>query len=343
MSADRSLQRLWYESRPRWLLVLMLPLSLLFLLAVYLRRALYRMGLMRMRRLSRPVIVVGNLTAGGTGKTPFVIWLTEYLQQHGLKVGVVLRGYGGISDHWPRVVDAATTTREVGDEAVLHFTRTGAIVVAAPDRVAAAARAIDLGAQVVVADDGLQHYALARDVEIAVMDAQRSLGNGFVLPAGPLREPASRLNSVNLIVRTHRSASAVAAPAGHPRTVAVRTRLEEIVALKSGERRPLSQLRGQRVHAVAGIGNPQAFFAALSAAGLIVNARALPDHATIAASDILFSDGAPVLMTEKDAVKCRGFAGEQHWFVPMTLDLDAQARQTVTAVLGPVLAATKSS
>jgi len=343
VSADRSLQRLWYESRPRWLLAVMLPLSLLFLLAVQLRRALYRIGAMRMRHLPCPVIVVGNLTAGGTGKTPFVIWLTEYLQQQGLKVGVVLRGYGGTSAHWPRVVDSGTTARDVGDEAVLHFTRTGAIVVTAPDRVAAAARAIELGAQVIVADDGLQHYALARNVEIAVMDAQRGFGNGFVLPAGPLREPASRLRCVNLIVRTHRSEAPVATCAGDPRSVVVRARLQEVVAVKSGERRLLSQYRGQRVHAIAGIGNPRAFFEALSAAGLIVEGRALPDHAAITASDIQFSDDVPVLMTEKDAVKCRSFAGEQHWYVPMTLELDADALPTVTTVLGPVLAAAKSS
>lgn len=341
MISDQALQRLWYRSRPRWLLVILLPLSALFLLVVQLRRALYRVGAMPARRLPRPVIVVGNVTAGGTGKTPFVIWLTEYLQTSGLKVGVVLRGYGGQSAHWPRTVNDQTSVADVGDEAVLHATRTGAIVVAAPDRVAAGQQAIDLGADVVIADDGLQHYRLARDLEIAVVDAQRGVGNGFVLPAGPLREPAARLERVDLIVRTHRDATPVAGSADDSRTIVVQACLLDAVALASGARRSLADFRGQRVHAVAGIGNPQSFFDALASAGLIVDARALPDHAAITATDIEFEGHAPVLMTEKDAVKCRGFASERHWFVPMTLELSDAAREHVAMVLRPVLAGLK--
>ena len=166
MLTDQNLQRLWYQSQPRWLFVLLIPLSCVFFVAVTLRRALYRWRLFEAGRVSVPVIVIGNVTVGGTGKTPFVIWLAERLRARGRKVGIILRGYGGRSAHWPRAVDAQTPTSEVGDEAVLHAIRTGAIVVAGPDRVAAAELAVRLGADVVLSDDGLQHYRLARDAEI---------------------------------------------------------------------------------------------------------------------------------------------------------------------------------
>ncbi|HEY5807748.1 MAG TPA: tetraacyldisaccharide 4'-kinase, partial [Povalibacter sp.] len=175
MISDQFLQRLWYESTPRWLLLLLLPLSLLFLLIAELRRTAYRAGLLSTSRLDRPVIVVGNITVGGTGKTPFVMWLAQHLRRRGCRVGVVLRGYGGSSTQWPRDVDANTPPSEVGDEAVLHARTFDAIVVAGPDRVAAAARAIERGADIVLCDDGLQHYRLGRDCEIAVIDQRRGL------------------------------------------------------------------------------------------------------------------------------------------------------------------------
>ncbi len=203
---DAFLQRVWYERRSQWFSLLLLPLSWLFAVIVALRRAAYRSGLAQSFRVSRPVIVVGNITVGGTGKTPMTIWLAEQLSARGLRVGIVLRGYGGTSTQWPRdVTNADTSAEEVGDEAVLLARRTGALVVAGPDRVAAAKRAIERGAQVVLCDDGLQHYRLARDLEIAVIDERRGLGNGRLLPSGPLREPASRLDSVDLKVLTRRS------------------------------------------------------------------------------------------------------------------------------------------
>ncbi len=160
------------------------------------RRTAYRRGWSQSFRVSRPVIVVGNITVGGTGKTPMTIWLAERLQSRGVRVGIVLRGYGGTSTQWPRDVTNETSAEEVGDEAVLLARRTGRVVVAGPDRVAAANRAIERGAQVIVCDDGLQHYRLVRNLEIAVIDERRGLGNGRLLPAGPLREPPSRLKSV---------------------------------------------------------------------------------------------------------------------------------------------------
>lgn len=312
---DLTLQRLWYEGRSRWLLIFLFPLSVLFRLIAAVRRLAYRSGVRHAHRVSRPVIVVGNITVGGTGKTPFVIWLTQFLQGQGRSVGVVLRGYGGHSAHWPREVHADTPTSEVGDEAVLHATRTGAIVVAGPDRVAAAARAIELGAEIVVCDDGLQHYRLGRDAEIAVADAQRGFGNRLLLPAGPLREPVSRLRTVDLIVKTQRSMQSVEPLVSGLSEIVAQARIGDAIGLLTRATRPLESFRGARVHAVAGIGNPQAFFASLRSAGLEIVEHPHPDHVALKREDIVFDDGAPVVMTEKDAVKCRAWADERHWAI----------------------------
>ena len=344
----------------------MLPLAGIFRLVVALRYGAYRSGVLRSHRVTRPVIVIGNLSVGGTGKTPFTIWLAQALQSRGLRVGIVLRGYGGRSAHWPREVAGDTDWEVVGDEAVLLARRTGAIVVAGPDRVAAALRAIELGAQIVLSDDGLQHYRLARDREIAVIDARRGLGNGHLLPAGPLREPKRRLSRVDLIVLTHRTGELQTPPissnpssdvslevAGEPgtskpgaleeggyaggaalaaRTIHAAARLVDAVCIATGERRALASFRGAPVHAIAGIGHPQAFFRALTACGLDVLPHARPDHAPIEFADIDFTDGYPVLMTEKDAVKCISIADQRHWAVRMDIDLEEQDARIVSAM-----------
>ena len=328
---DAFLQRVWYERRSQWCSLLLLPLSWLFGAVAAFRRTAYRRGWFRSFRVTRPVIVVGNITVGGTGKTPMTIWLAEQLHARGLRVGIVLRGYGGTSTQWPCDVTDDTSAEEVGDEAVLLAKRTGALVVAGPDRVAAANRAIESGAEVIVCDDGLQHYRLARDLEIAVIDERRGLGNGRLLPSGPLREPASRLRNVDLKVLTRRSVSAGAGTrAWSAGAVIASPVLVDAVSLKTGERRPLSSFMGQRVHALAGIGNPQAFFDALSALGLTVDPHPLPDHAR--PTDIVFPEGVPVLMTEKDAVKCRPGSDASRlancWAVRLDItmsEIDAQA------------------
>ena len=318
VKADPFLQQIWYRGRSRWLLVLLLPLSALFWIIVSLRQLAYRLGVLRAHSIGRPVVVIGNITVGGTGKTPFVIWLAEVLQGQGIQVGIVLRGYGGSSAQWPRDVHPDASVGEVGDEAVLHASRTGAIVVAGPDRVAAAKRAVERGAAIVLCDDGLQHYRLARDIEIAVMDSERGLGNRLLLPAGPLREPPSRLNSVDLLVRTQRTAAGRDSSVDSA-SVSASARLGDAIAIRSGERRSLDFFTKQPVHAVAGIGNPQAFFDSLQEAGLQVDGRALPDHAVPTRADIDFGDHAPVLMTEKDAVKCRGLVDDRHWAVRLDM------------------------
>ena len=328
VSADRTLQRVWYERSPVVLFLLLTPLSVLFALIAWLRRAAYRSGIFKRVRVERPVIVVGNITVGGTGKTPLVIWVTELLQTRGYRVGVVSRGYGGSATRWPQVVTSQSRVEEVGDEAALIAGRTNAVVVASPDRVEAAQRAIELGAQVIVSDDGLQHYRLARDAEIVVMDASRRSGNGWLLPAGPLREPTSRLRTADAVIATSRSEMR----RDHAGLVA-QHEIRQTQCIATGERRELSAFIGTTVHAVAGIGNPEAFFLMLRRAGLTIEPHALPDHATVALADITFEDSAPVLMTEKDAVKCRAFANDRHWAVRLDVTFAAADEAALTAVL----------
>ncbi len=329
-SKPRWIERLWYRSSFGPALVLLAPVSVLFAAVVTARRAAYRTGLLRVAHLSRPVIVVGNITVGGVGKTPIVIWLATRLAAQGCRVGVVLRGYGGRSAQWPRDVDSATSTLEVGDEAVLIAARTQAIVVAGPDRTACARRAIERGAQIVLSDDGLQHYALGRDLEIAVLDAQRGVGNGWLLPAGPLREPVDRLARADFVVVHHREGAGATTrlPVNH---VPVRSVLRQAMNLVTGEARALSSFAGQRVHALAAIGNPQAFFNALHTHGLDVQEHSFADHAELDARDLAFADGAPVLMTEKDAVKCRAFAAPHCWAVRLELVFDEPAAAALLA------------
>jgi tetraacyldisaccharide 4'-kinase len=338
---DAFLQRVWYERRSQWFSLLLLPLSWLFGFVAAVRRTAYRRGWSQSFRVSRPVIVVGNITVGGTGKTPMTIWLAERLRSRGVPVGIVLRGYGGTSAQWPRDVTGETPTDEVGDEAVLLALRTGALVVAGPDRVAAANRAIERGARVILCDDGLQHYRLARDLEIAVIDERRGLGNRRLLPAGPLRESPSRLDSVDLKVLTRRAQPASSANT-FANAVVTTPVLGDAVSLGTGERRSLQSFLGTRVHAIAGIGNPQAFFDALTGLGLTVEAHPLPDHARLAEADLTFADGAPVLMTEKDAVKCPPGAAASRlancWAVRLDVAIGEADAQAIDRLLDRLLA-----
>ncbi len=317
MSADSFLQRIWYGRSWHLALLVLIPLSWLFRIVVAVRRWSFRTGLATSVRLPKPVIVVGNITVGGTGKTPVVLWLAGQLRARGRIVGIINRGYGGRSATWPCDVTANADPVEVGDEAVLLAKLSQGIVVTGPDRVAAARRAIELGADVIVSDDGLQHYRLARDCELAVTDADRGAGNGNMLPAGPLREPEGRLAYVDALLLKQGSGKPLQKPvvSGAAAGIPFSIRATTVTSLSSGEQRPLDSFRNQPVHAVAGIGNPEAFFASLREAGMIVTAHALPDHAAIAAADLEFGDAAAVLMTAKDAVKCRGYDNPRLWVV----------------------------
>jgi len=292
---------------------------------VALRRALYRRGWFKRHALPVPVIVVGNVTAGGTGKTPLTIALVDRLREAGWKPGVASRGYGRDEAKQARWVDADTETALGGDEPVLIAWKTGVPVRVDADRVAAGKALIEAGCDIIVCDDGLQHYRLARDIEIEVVDAQRRYGNGRLIPAGPLREPASRARDCDFRVVNLGQASAdpaALASCGFGEW-AMQLHIDRAQPLSGGRARALSHFRGQRVHAVAGIANPQRFFDMLRAHGIGVVPHAFADHHAYQAADLRFGSELPVLMTEKDAVKCKVFANEWHFAVPLSADLPA--------------------
>ncbi|MGH8230920.1 MAG: tetraacyldisaccharide 4'-kinase [Steroidobacteraceae bacterium] len=333
----RGLQAIWFgKARPPWVLRLLSPL---FGLAVRARQAAFARGLWRSRRLPKPVVVVGNLTVGGSGKTPLVIWLACQLRERGFAPGIVLRGYGGsaASSDQPLAVEPGSDAAVVGDEALLLRERTGVPVVVGRDRVAAAERLLRSGVDLVIADDGLQHLRLARDFEIAVIDGARGLGNGYLLPAGPLREPPQRLATVNALVINGERIELSAGP--QQAIFCMRLQGERLHTLTGADaQRPLSSLAGQRVHAVAGIGNPQRFFDHLTAAGVNVVPHAFPDHHRFRASDLEFDQPLPLLMTEKDAVKCRAFAAAERWCLPVTASFSGMDGSALLARLQRCLA-----
>ena len=324
MVPGESLQRRWYEDRPPpwWTL----PLAAFYGGVVRLRRALYRRGWLRAQRLPVPVVVIGNIVAGGAGKTPLTIALVEALRARGFKPGVVSRGYGGTAQH-PMLLDARPDPAVVGDEPALIRMRTGAPVAVGADRRTAAALLTGEGVDVIIADDGLQHYALARDIEVCVVDGARGLGNGRLLPAGPLRESPRRLDEVDFVVVNGGKATGTRltgdASDSQRMASAIPMRLRGDVArnLRDGLLRSLTDFSGSRVHAVAGIGHPPRFFDALRAFDIEVVEHAFPDHHRYATGDLDFGDGLPVLMTEKDAVKCRAFAQPDWWSVPVAGEL----------------------
>jgi tetraacyldisaccharide 4'-kinase len=332
MSLDAALQRLWYG--PRWASLPLWPLGWLFRGVVVLRSGLYRSGVFREHRVAVPLVVVGNISVGGTGKTPVAAWLARQFALRGHRVGVVLRGYGGRGSRRPRIVTADSDPADVGDEAVLHALRGPRAVVVGADRVAAAQLAVEQGADIIVCDDGLQHLRLGRDYEIAVVDAARGLGNRQTLPAGPLREPPGRLETVDAVVFTQRGEPVQPhLNVRNPLSVTVRLSVGDAVNLRSGERRPLDAFRGREVHAVAGIGDPAAFFTGLRASGLQVRTHALADHAPLDPAALPFPPVATVLMTEKDAVKCRSYAGADWWFVELEAHLERAAADELLATI----------
>lgn len=299
------------------------PLHARVLAALYgnltaLRRNAYRRGWLRRLRVGAPVIVVGNITAGGTGKTPLVIALVTRLRAEGWTPGIASRGHGREDEALPRWVDADSDPSQVGDEPLLIARATDAKVRVDRDRVAAAEALVAAGCDVVVCDDGLQHYRLARDIEIEVQDARRRYGNGRLLPAGPLREPVERaadcdFRVLNLGVASEADAQRDSALGEWP----MRLQIGAAQSLHGGRAQPLSAFAGQRVHAVAGIGDPERFFSMLREAGIAVVPHAFPDHHAYVAADFAFGSRLPVLMTVKDAVKCAGLTDAQAFMVPV--------------------------
>lgn len=309
--SSEGLIRIWRTRGLRaWLLW---PVGLCFFALVAVRRVAYRLGLLRSERLPVPVVVVGNLVAGGAGKTPLTLWLARQLRMHGRRPGIVSRGYGREGEAVKKV-GAGETAEEVGDEPLLLARRSGCPVVVGADR-AAAARAL-LAAHpdcdVILCDDGLQHYRLQRDIEIAVID-RRGLMNGWPLPAGPLREPASRLRSVDAVVLHDCSADLVGGAAAYR----MHLQGDRFYRLDAPDMQAApGELAGKRLHAVAGIGEPRRFFDHLAMLGLVFEAHAFPDHHRYAGADFSF-DGDAILTTEKDALKCAGLTALPVWVLPV--------------------------
>jgi tetraacyldisaccharide 4'-kinase len=338
---------MWYRAaRPP---LLWRALAGVFAAAVRVRRAAYARGWLRVHRLGKPVVVVGNLTVGGSGKTPLVIWLAAQLRAAGLAPGIVLRGYGGTAARGgtPLLVQPDSDPASVGDEALLLRRRTGESVAIGRDRAAAARLLLAQGVDIIIADDGLQHLALARDFEIAVVDGERGFGNGYLLPAGPLRERPVRLAEVDAVVVNGQgsywrqvTATAGAAAAAAPRLVlpaaglrpfAMRVSGDRLMALDGRATMPLSQLAGRRVHAAAAIGNPERFFSQLRAAQIEVIGHAFGDHHRFRSGELAFGDGLPLLMTEKDAVKCTQLGLADAWYLPVSASFDAAEAAALTA------------
>ncbi len=320
----RWLTDLWYKDP--FFAVWLKPFSMIFHYSVRLRRFLYRIGLLKSHTLAVPVIVVGNITVGGTGKTPFIIWLAEFLKQSGLHPGIISRGYGGSAEDWPQRVQNDSDPKLVGDEALLLAQRGLCPVAVGPSRIAAGNMLLaDTGCDVILSDDGMQHYALQRDIEIAVIDGTRRFGNGAILPGGPLREPISRLQEVDIVVCNGGEAE--------ENEYAMQLQVAKAVNLVTGEQRDLQQFKNQLCHAVAGIGNPSRFFATLEQYGLQCDSAIFPDHYAYRQQDIEFKDEKPVLMTEKDAVKCIGFAGPKHWYVPVQAVVQQELKQRLQQLL----------
>lgn len=309
---------IWYKDA--FLGILLLPFAYIFSDIVRVRRFLYCKGILGSQALPVPVIVVGNITVGGTGKTPLVIWLANLLIQQGYQPGIVSRGYGGTAKSWPCLVTNDSDVDQVGDEPVLIARQTACPVMVGPSRVESAQKLLaEFACDIILSDDGLQHYQLRRDIEIAVIDGERRFGNGYCLPAGPLREPVERLGSVDFVVVNGEKY------ADHEFAMCFVG--EAAINLKTGEQKSLRTFQHFKSHALAGIGNPDRFFKMLETAGLSCTTHSFPDHFRYAAQDIYFEDGNPVLMTEKDAVKCSQFAGFNHWYVPINAELESTFRQ----------------
>lgn len=321
------LEQQWYKkTRLQWLLY---PISLLFRALVAIRRVLYRDQILNSDQLLLPVIVIGNISVGGTGKTPLTLALAQQLIEHGWHPLIISRGYGGAARQ-PRYIRDNSDAQQVGDEPLMMARRKVCPVWIGKDRVATAQAALQDQplCDVVLCDDGLQHYRLQRDFEIAVVDVERGFGNGRMLPAGPLREPISRLKTVDAVVMN----GGVAAPDVY----AMHLVGDTFYNLLDADRKAVAaDFLNQHIHAVAGIGNPQRFFQHLQALDIAFTPHAFPDHHPYAASDLAFNDCQAILLTEKDAVKCTAFADARYWVLPVNAHIDATLIDNILRKIAP--------
>ena len=323
------IEDIWYSNHPLGLVLA--PLSWVFCSVASLRRWAYQVNLLKQHTLSVPVIIVGNITVGGTGKTPLVIWLANYLKKQGYQPGIVSRGYKGQAHRWPQQVRPDSDPHVVGDEAILLASHTDCPIAVAPQRILAVNTLLEkYNCNVIISDDGLQHYAMPRDIEISVLDEVRRYGNRRCLPAGPLREPIRRLKKIDFLVvkgPALRNQFSTAMGANNTKAVSVAEfPMHYNIGLLQHLKYPklnqtLAEFRGKTVHAVAGIGHPNRFFNRLRDHGLKLRCHEFPDHHAYQESDVVFNDDFPVIMTEKDAVKCRQFATKHHWYLPIEATL----------------------
>lgn len=315
---SNAVDSVWYGRNP--LKYFLLPFSLIFLAAVSVRRLLYRTGLLKVRKSSVPVVVIGNISVGGSGKTPLVVHLAEKLREKGVRAGVVSRGYRADPGPEPLLIDGSTPPSSCGDEPYLIYHRLNVPVAVFPERPLAVA-ALEGKVDLILSDDGMQHYAMGRAAEIAVIDASRGFGNGFVLPAGPLREPASRLRNVSAAVINGDGFSGTL-PDGLP-VFYMRVEPSGFRRVKDGAK---ADLRAGKVTALAAIGNPGRFYRTLSEMGFEpVRTISLPDHTPLTANligELGIDPALPLVMTEKDAVKCREFAGDSWYYLQIDAVLD---------------------
>ena len=332
---DNWVDRIWYGGSR--LSLLLLPLSVIYGMAIRARRFLYVTRILRTVNTLLPVIVIGNITAGGTGKTPLTIWLAQTLRSRGYAAGIVTRGYRGNVGPVPVLATPDSDPGIVGDEAILLAQKSACPVVVHPDRVAAARKLESLDVDVVISDDGLQHLRLGRDFEILVIDYSRGFGNGRLLPAGPLRETTARVGSVDEVFVQREPAQQAGDFARVENPAPRYFHLEAACAKRLGGERAvlLAEFAGKTVHAVAGIGHPERFFRLLESHGIDVIRHPKPDHAVLLQNDLEFDDDYPVIMTEKDVVKCRHLECKDCWYVPVDAVIDARDRDALLrSILG---------
>ena len=326
-SRIKGLQQYWYRISP--LHVILLPASFIFRLLAALRRTLYRSGMLSSKKLPVPVVIIGNITVGGSGKTPLTLWLAQQLTESGWHPGIISRGYDGTAS-MPQAVDAASDPAVVGDEAVLMAQRKLCPVWIGQDRPAAGRALLQAHPEcdVLLSDDGLQHYRLRRDAEIAVVDGARRFGNGFLLPAGPLREPRSRLAHVDAVVVNGGSAA--------PGQYSMKLYGDRFYNLLNPETTAFAvHFQNMQLHAVAGIGHPQRFFAHLKQLGLETHRHPFPDHHRYVPGDLAYPGADAILMTEKDAVKCTSFATEKCWVLRVDVQMDPLLVQHILERITP--------
>lgn len=337
----RLIEKVWFHRHiAKWLLIpLLIPLSLLFGLMTALRRLCFRLAILPSYQSPVPVLVVGNIGIGGNGKTPFTLYLINLCQQLNIKVGVLSRGYGGTAPHYPYLINPKTSVSESGDEPLMIFQRANSAdfelaVVVSPDRLAGAKLLAEQGCQLILMDDGLQHYRLKRDAEVIVVDGKRQFGNGLLLPAGPLREGRWRLDTVDFVVVNGDSDPSISKRSD---LVQMNLSAEAFVNLTTGEQLTIAQFIQQypKVNALAGIGDPSRFFASLESYSIKCQSQVgFVDHHQFSEQDFHhFSQDIPLVMTEKDAVKCRDFSQQNWWYLPVSAKVDKTSEQHLIAKL----------